>query len=143
MDGSSGRLRDFRTGRETGGTLDEASRAGDEAAMAVLRNAPGLKTAQYGSISFDMSFHEIFATWLAGGLLVILPETSRRQADELLEILQRDGIQRIFIPFIGLQLLAEHPAPAEAFMVAELAPHALETSGTTVVVRYHAAFDDV
>ena len=38
---------------------------------------------------------------------MIVPESSRRQADELLEILQDEGIERIFIPFIGLQLLAE------------------------------------
>ena len=76
-------------------------------AWQLTRNEPNLKTAQYGSISFDASFHEIFATWLAGGRLVIVPESSRRQADELLEILQDEGIERIFIPFIGLQLLAE------------------------------------
>ena len=62
-----------------------------------------------------MSFHEIFATWLAGGLLVIVPETSRRQADELLEIIQRESIERIFIPFIGLQLLAETAVTRNAY----------------------------
>ena len=84
-------------------------------AWQLTRNQLGLKTAQYGSISFDMSFHEIFATWLAGGLLVIVPETSRRQADELLEIIQRESIERIFIPFIGLQLLAETAVTRNAY----------------------------
>jgi len=48
-----------------------------------------------------------------------------------------------FVPASRFGMRWEHPAPAEAFMAAELVPHALEVPGTAVIARYHAAFDDV
>lgn len=76
-------------------------------AWQLARGDRGLRTLQYGSLSFDVSFQELFSTWASGGQLVIIPESARRNADELLTIIRHERIERLFVPFIALQLLAE------------------------------------
>jgi amino acid adenylation domain-containing protein len=76
-------------------------------AWQLTRSAPRLKTWQYSAISFDVSFQETFSTWAEGGHLVIVPESTRRDAEALLDFIRRQGIERIFLPFVALQLLAE------------------------------------
>jgi amino acid adenylation domain-containing protein len=71
------------------------------------RSQPRLKTIQYGSLSFDASFHDIFATWLDGGQLVVATEEIRRDPYQLLRTLRGEQIERIFFPFVALQSLAE------------------------------------
>src|SRR6185369_2481476 len=38
----------------------------------------GTRTLQFASLSFDASFHEMFACWGSGGTLVVVPEELRR-----------------------------------------------------------------
>ncbi|MBN3990706.1 MAG: amino acid adenylation domain-containing protein [Nostoc sp. NMS2] len=72
-----------------------------------LKISRGAKTLQFASISFDVSFQEIFTTWCSGGTLFLIGEELRRDASALLGFLQQKAIERMFLPFVGLQQLAE------------------------------------
>ncbi|PTL74997.1 non-ribosomal peptide synthetase [Vitiosangium sp. GDMCC 1.1324] len=65
------------------------------------------KTLQFSALSFDVSFQEMFATWGAGGELVVIEEELRLEARGLLERMERSGVERLFLPFVALQNLAE------------------------------------
>jgi surfactin family lipopeptide synthetase A len=67
----------------------------------------GARTLQFASLNFDVSFQEIFATWCAGGALVLVTEEVRRDPAGLLKILTDMRIERLFLPFVALQQLAE------------------------------------
>jgi non-ribosomal peptide synthetase component F len=66
-----------------------------------------LRTLQFASLSFDVSFQEIFSTLCAGGSLVLLREEERRDAGELLRVITEQRVERLFLPFVALQHLAE------------------------------------
>jgi non-ribosomal peptide synthetase component F len=68
--------------------------------------APDLRTGQFAPLNFDVSFQEIFGTLGAGGTLVIIPESLRRDSMGLLEWLADNGIERLFLPYVALQMLA-------------------------------------
>ncbi len=70
-------------------------------------SSPGARTLQFAPLSFDVSFQEMFATWCAGGTLVLIDEDMRRDAYALLAYLQEQRIERLFLPFVALQALAE------------------------------------
>ncbi|MET8561090.1 amino acid adenylation domain-containing protein [Streptomyces flaveolus] len=65
-------------------------------------------TQQFSMLSFDVSFQEIFTTLCAGGLLRLVDPAWRRDMPALLEQLETGGAERIFLPYVALQLLAEH-----------------------------------
>src|SRR5690606_3643346 len=65
------------------------------------------RTLQFAPITFDVSFQEIFATLITGGSLYLIPETLRLDIDSLLEYLNHKQINRIFLPFVALNALAE------------------------------------
>ncbi len=67
----------------------------------------GTKTLQFAPVSFDVSFQETFSTWCAGGTLVLMAEADRKDAIELLKLLNEQAIARLFLPFVALQQLAE------------------------------------
>ncbi|MFL5356299.1 amino acid adenylation domain-containing protein [Archangium sp.] len=69
--------------------------------------APKGKTLQFSALSFDVSFQELFSTWAAGGELVLIPEELRLEARALLEKMDSSGVERLFLPFVALQNLAE------------------------------------
>ena len=71
------------------------------------------KTLQFTSLNFDVSFQEIWGTWLQGGQLVLVDDNTRRDPSALLEYLAQQQIERMFAPFVMLQHLAE------SFVVAE------------------------
>jgi len=68
---------------------------------------PGARTLQFASLSFDVSCQELFSTWAAGGTLVLISEELRLDAAALLAALCDQGIERLFLPFVALQQLAE------------------------------------
>ena len=76
----------------------------------------GERTLQFTSLSFDVSFQEIFSTWCAGGTLVLVTEELRRDPEALLRYLDEQQIERLFLPFVALQQLAN------AFAALQLAP---------------------
>jgi amino acid adenylation domain-containing protein len=65
------------------------------------------KTLQFSPLSFDVSFQEIFATFSTGGTLVLIPEELRLDPFSLLDLLQEENVNRIFLPFVALQAIAE------------------------------------
>ncbi|MBS9386560.1 MAG: amino acid adenylation domain-containing protein [Dolichospermum sp. BR01] len=67
----------------------------------------GAKTLQFAPISFDVSFQEIFSTWCSGGTLLLIGEQLRREPLAVLGLLQEQAVERLFLPFVGLQQLAE------------------------------------
>jgi amino acid adenylation domain-containing protein len=75
--------------------------------LANSRLGTGARTLQLASISFDVSIQEIFATWCAGGRLVLINEALRRDPLNLVRVIGMRQIERIFLPFSSLQQLAE------------------------------------
>lgn len=75
----------------------------------VQRSAPLhiQRTLQFASLNFDVSFQEIFSTWSSGGCLYLIAEDLRREAGRLLDWLRENAIERLFLPFVALQSLAE------------------------------------
>jgi amino acid adenylation domain-containing protein len=69
--------------------------------------APGATTLQFAPLSFDVSFQEIFATLCSGGSLQLIDEADRQDMRTLLRLLDRAGIEQIFMPYVALQQLAE------------------------------------
>jgi amino acid adenylation domain-containing protein len=64
------------------------------------------RTLQLTALSFDVSCQEIFATWCAGGTLVLAGEEGARDPRALLRFLAEERIERLFAPFVVLQQLA-------------------------------------
>lgn len=65
-------------------------------------------TQQYSMLAFDVSFQEIFGTLCTGGSLRLVRPEWRQDAPALLERLESTGAERIFMPYVALQLLAEY-----------------------------------
>jgi len=65
------------------------------------------KTLQFTSLSFDVSFQEIFSTLCTGGRLVLIPADLRLNPRELWNFIAREKIARIFLPFVALRQLAD------------------------------------
>ncbi len=71
---------------------------------------PGARTIQFSALSFDVSFQEMFSTLCSGGELVLISEEIRRNPSALWQFIARHAINRIFLPFVALQQLAEAAA---------------------------------
>ncbi|HVH12050.1 MAG TPA: amino acid adenylation domain-containing protein [Longimicrobium sp.] len=71
------------------------------------RAPAGAVTLQFATISFDASFHELFSAWMAGGAVVLIDEALRYDPAGLLEVMEREGVERVFMPAVALQQLAE------------------------------------
>jgi amino acid adenylation domain-containing protein len=67
----------------------------------------GERTLQFAPLSFDVHFQEMFATWAAGGELVLVDDTFRLDAGKLLRLLHERRVARLFLPFVALQNLAD------------------------------------
>ncbi|MFI6408437.1 amino acid adenylation domain-containing protein [Streptomyces sp. NPDC050548] len=65
-------------------------------------------TQQFSMLSFDVSFQEICTTLCSGGLLRLVEPAWRHDVPSLLRELETGGAERIFLPYVALQLLAEH-----------------------------------
>ena len=73
------------------------------------------RTLQFASLSFDVSFQEIFSTWCGGGTLVLVTEEVRRDPESLCSFIAENGVERLFLPFVALQQLAEAAGSGQAF----------------------------
>ncbi|MFE8950373.1 amino acid adenylation domain-containing protein [Streptomyces sp. NPDC007856] len=65
-------------------------------------------TQQFSMLSFDVSFQEIFSTLCGGGRLHLVRPGWRHDPAALLEQLESAGAERLFLPYVALQLLAEY-----------------------------------
>jgi amino acid adenylation domain-containing protein len=71
------------------------------------RFSEGARVLQFAALSFDVAFQEIFSTLCTGSTLVLVDEWTRRDARALLEYLKAHEIERLFVPPLMLQSLAE------------------------------------
>ena len=65
------------------------------------------RTLHFAPLSFDVSFQEIFSTWSAGGTLIVAGDEERRDPRALWRLLAERRVERLFLPFVALQELAE------------------------------------
>jgi amino acid adenylation domain-containing protein len=70
--------------------------------------ARGPAMLQFASLSFDASFHEMFAAWASGRLLVMIPERWRRDPEEVFPLLAARGVETVILPVVVLHQWAEH-----------------------------------
>lgn len=66
-----------------------------------------VRVLQFASLSFDASFHEMFAAWCSGGTLYLISETDRFDLGKLVNFLAENSIQKAIFPVAVLQQLAE------------------------------------
>lgn len=71
--------------------------------------APGiqLRTAQFSSLSFDVSFQEIFSTLCMGGTLYLIEDHIKQDFRALLAFIDTHAIERIFMPYIAVLHLVQ------------------------------------
>ena len=80
------------------------------------REIPGAaRTLQFAPLNFDVSCQEMFATWSTGGTLILMREELRRDPLALLRFLAAQGVERLFLPYVALQQLAEAAGAAQIF----------------------------
>ncbi|MGL4573191.1 MAG: amino acid adenylation domain-containing protein [Burkholderiaceae bacterium] len=65
------------------------------------------RTLQFAPLSFDVHFQEIFSTIACAGTLVLIPEHHRRDPALLVKALVEQRVERIFLPYIALQMIAD------------------------------------
>jgi len=65
------------------------------------------RVLQFAALSFDVAFQEIFTTLCMGDTLIIVDEWIRRDAEAMLDLLHHSGVERLFVPPMMLQVLAE------------------------------------
>ena len=78
---------------------------------------PGQITLQYAALGFDVAFQEIFGCLGHGGALILADAPLRLDFPALLAHLCEQRVQRLHLPYIALQGLAEavvHCEPAQA-----------------------------
>ncbi len=81
----------------------------------------GARTVQFAPLSFDVSCQEIFSTWSGGGALVVIDDDQRRDPAEMWRLMAKEGVERLFVPFVYLQQLAESmPAALESGMLSAM-----------------------
>jgi amino acid adenylation domain-containing protein len=67
----------------------------------------GSAVLQFAPLSFDVSCQELFSTWQSGGSLLMIPEELRHDPEALLHVLARHRVERLFLPPVVLQQLAQ------------------------------------
>ncbi|AXU12464.1 non-ribosomal peptide synthetase [Streptomyces clavuligerus] len=67
----------------------------------------GVTTLQFAPLSFDVFFQEVFSTLCGGGTLHLLTEGTRHDMAAVLKTIADGGVQRVFLPYVALQALAE------------------------------------
>ncbi|NOQ27042.1 MAG: amino acid adenylation domain-containing protein, partial [Bacteroidales bacterium] len=56
------------------------------------------RVLQFTSISFDVSFQEIFSTLLSGGQLFLISEDDRQDINKLFDLVEKESIKTLFLP---------------------------------------------
>jgi amino acid adenylation domain-containing protein len=71
------------------------------------------RTMQFASLSFDASFHEMFAAWTTGGTLFLIPEMIRMDPSALAAMIDEHEIEKIILPVVMLQEIARERADSK------------------------------
>ncbi|MEO0425109.1 MAG: aminotransferase class III-fold pyridoxal phosphate-dependent enzyme, partial [Pseudomonadota bacterium] len=74
------------------------ARSGAEACAVTLALAP---------VGFDVAFQELLSTLVAGARLVIAERSTRRDPSAILELIEAEGVTRLFAPCIMLDAIAQ------------------------------------
>ncbi|MFI9804244.1 amino acid adenylation domain-containing protein [Streptomyces sp. NPDC052301] len=64
------------------------------------------RTLQFASLAFDVSFQDMFSTWITGGEVVLISEDERFELAKLHAVLEQQKIERLFAPAPALQQIA-------------------------------------
>jgi len=78
-----------------------------------FEDSEGRRVLQFAALSFDVAFQEVFSTLCTGGTLVLLEEWVRRDVRALMKLLVDQRVERLFVPPLVLQSLAEYAQSAE------------------------------
>lgn len=70
-------------------------------------NDAPLRTLQFAALGFDVAFQETFATFATGGELHLVDQDTRLGAGKLFDFIVEHRIERLFLPYFALQMLAE------------------------------------
>lgn len=65
------------------------------------------RTLQFASLSFDASFHEMFAAFASGGSVYFITEELRRNVDALTHFICAQQIEKVILPVVVLAQMAE------------------------------------
>ncbi|HET9620343.1 MAG TPA: amino acid adenylation domain-containing protein, partial [Kofleriaceae bacterium] len=76
-------------------------------AWQAARSPEPMRTLQFASPSFDVSFQELLSTWANGGTIVLAREGERRDPEALWRLIFDQRVERLFLPFVALHHLAE------------------------------------
>jgi surfactin family lipopeptide synthetase A len=95
-----------------------------------LGNHPA-RTLYRAMLAFDVSFQELFGTWATGGTVVVADENDRRDPRRLWDLIARERIERIFLPFTMLQEIAR---AADQAMLRRVALKEIVSSGERIVL---------
>ena len=68
----------------------------------------GARTLQYAALTFDASFHEMFAAWCSGGVVFVIAESARPDIVALAQYIYTHQIEKVILPVIVLQRLSEY-----------------------------------
>jgi amino acid adenylation domain-containing protein len=72
------------------------------------------RTLQFAALGFDVSFQETFSTLCSGGELILIQESIRSNGRALLDLLAKKKVQRIYLPYVALHMLAQESLDAGA-----------------------------
>jgi amino acid adenylation domain-containing protein len=100
--GSTGQPKAIEMGEEAFARLINWQTDSSKNGMVTSQYPGKLRTLQYASWSFDVSFQEIFSTLVTGGTLLLPSDNFRKDLSEVNRWSHYHGVERIFLPFILL-----------------------------------------
>ncbi|HSX63121.1 MAG TPA: beta-ketoacyl synthase N-terminal-like domain-containing protein, partial [Pseudoxanthomonas sp.] len=65
------------------------------------------RTLQFAALGFDVAFQEVLSTLATGGELHLIDQQTRLSAGKLFDFIVEHRIERMFLPYFALQMLAE------------------------------------
>ncbi|OPG95128.1 hypothetical protein B2I21_27960 [Chryseobacterium mucoviscidosis] len=75
--------------------------------MKNLKSPQQATVLQFSTLNFDMSCHEMFSAFGSGGTVILVDEQTRKNPESLLELIVVHKVQRLHLPYISFQQLAE------------------------------------
>ncbi|HVG14009.1 MAG TPA: amino acid adenylation domain-containing protein, partial [Chitinophagaceae bacterium] len=101
-------------------------------------------TLQFAPLTFDVSFQEIFSTLTTGGTLFLIGDDLRLDPYRLLQFINEHKINRLFLPFVALQNLAEVAVANAVFppSLAEIMTAGEQLKITPHVVRFFSGLNN-
>ncbi|MHC8346654.1 non-ribosomal peptide synthetase [Pseudomonas sp. RT6P73] len=96
-------------------------------------------TLQFAALGFDVAFQEIFSTLSVGAELILIPNETRLDSRALFQRICASRIERLFLPCIVLQMLAETVTNDAQGDLAALTCHLKDifTSGESLRITPH------